>query len=371
MIEKGLDDTEVSSLLCTAARCRNAYLIQCFIDEGADPNRKCLWGGCTPLVRAVHSNHVESVRVMLGARVGVSTENLCIAFLFAYIENDDVAEVILRRLLSGLKESEDFSRGRTDFLRQGLDFVLQTLPDAGPWFSVGSPLPQYTLLVQAVLQNRVGLVQRLLSKGAAPCMITCYGPEASNRLFIRDIGVLSKDVLGALVNAGMDICVADGHNETLLHRAVQKGNVAVIRELVRLGCDVEAKDRGGRTPLLYYVLFRERLERRPLLDVLESLKTAGANMHAKDLEGNTALHYSCGPKKGFFDHDRRRAVWRRGLDAQWLLHQGLDPRSKNMAGDTALDCAICHLARPDCPLATATNLIPIVLLIRKALAGGG
>lgn len=79
--------------------------------------------------------------------------------------------------------------------------------------------------------------------------------------------------------------VVDGDQKSVLHHAVQRGNIAVVDYiLTHLELNINVKDRIGRTPLHYAI------ESSRSRTVIELLVSNGANISAQDDEGCSALH---------------------------------------------------------------------------------
>ena len=72
-----------------------------------------------------------------------------------------------------------------------------------------------------------------------------------------------------------------GDNVTCLHIAAGHGQVECCRVLLDCGVDVEAKDKFGRTPLMYATT----------CEVVKLLLSRGANANTRDWTGSTVLHH--------------------------------------------------------------------------------
>ena len=101
-------------------------------------------------------------------------------------------------------------------------------------------------------------------------------------------------IVALLLEAGADPNARDPHptfgGGTLLHWASERGDVRVIELLARAGvdagADIHARDLQGRTPL------HRAAARGYHPAIIVSLLAAGADLGARDLDGNTPLHAS-------------------------------------------------------------------------------
>lgn len=105
-----------------------------------------------------------------------------------------------------------------------------------------------------------------------------------------------------------------------LHRAVEEGNEAAVKKLVKDGADINGRNADGLTPLLSAA----RKGNRDMLDLLVSLKADTAL--ADQRNGYTALHYALEKR------DRKAA--------ELLLDAGADPNSREKNGITPLMMAV-------------------------------
>ncbi len=148
-------------------------------------------------------------------------------------------------------------------------------------------------------------------------------------------------------------------NPTPLHVAGAQGDADVIRMLICLGVDVDAKDRQGLTPLYHALHARNGGTARALMDagaqpvvvrnepgetmlhealrwlrpdlvLALALLDNGADPDERDLEGETALHVAAG--QGYVELGRS------------LIGHGADVNVRNAAGKTPLHLAV----RSDC-----------------------
>ncbi len=133
-----------------------------------------------------------------------------------------------------------------------------------------------------------------------------------------------------------------------LHEAAAKGRAVMVKMLLRHGVPVDARDREGHTPLelailngrtqVADVLIRAGAHFDPsalLLevarqnvtdrDLVRYLKRKGADLEARDAEGNTPLLIATG-------HGNHRLV-------HHLIQEGADVNARNAAGETPLTIA--------------------------------
>ncbi|XP_035692592.1 protein VAPYRIN-like [Branchiostoma floridae] len=102
----------------------------------------------------------------------------------------------------------------------------------------------------------------------------------------------NTEVVKLLVQLGTNVEAKDKAGETALHRASRKGHTEVVKLLIQLGADVEAKDKHGWTAL-HVASINGNTEMVKLLIQL------GADVEAKDKDGTKPLDH-------LHDQDRRR-----------------------------------------------------------------
>lgn len=147
----------------------------------------------------------------------------------------------------------------------------------------------------------------------------------------------------ALLNAGADPTIADNQGNTVLHVLCRMLWVSPLRplfhKLTELGCDVNARNSRGETPLFWYYGGFSRderdiyaLNRHPATydddeGGIAALEAAGADFGARDEAGQGVLHF---------------AARRHARRFRTLLARGVDPMVEDKAGRTAVDvAAVC------------------------------
>ena len=97
--------------------------------------------------------------------------------------------------------------------------------------------------------------------------------------------VSDPDILTELVNRGSDINEVDPNflGTPLSAAAVDNNNPDIIRELIRLGANIEARVSLGNTPLMGAAIYNHNPA------ILEALVANGANVEERNYLGQTAL----------------------------------------------------------------------------------
>ena len=105
---------------------------------------------------------------------------------------------------------------------------------------------------------------------------------------------------------------------TLLHIAAYNPEVEVLKYLISQGADVNAKDNDGETPL-HHTVFNSNIE------VLKYLVSQGVDVNAKNNNGRTPLHLAAN-----FSRDPEVL--------KYLVSQGADINAKDNDGETPVHC---------------------------------
>lgn len=209
----------------------------------------------------------------------------------------------------------------------------------------------YTALHRAIQRQHAGLSKKLLSLGADPTILTTnnqsmlftaiqtvdslaeYGltgslldvntPDAALTPPLVLAASLGKaTIVKELLNMGADINAKDKDSDTALLQATKRGYSAVITELLsnpRRLPDLEAKTPTGYTALHYSIMLRK-------IDIAQQLLVASANTEGQDVNGRTPLLLA--------------AIFNIPLLVLELLQRGANIEHADMNGETALVQAV-------------------------------
>lgn len=110
-----------------------------------------------------------------------------------------------------------------------------------------------------------------------------------------------------------------------IHEAVLRGNLAVVKQHIAAGTDINAKEpMGGSTPLMSAITFHKT-------DIVKALIAAKPDLSIQNNDGSTALHSAAFFGKVEF--------------VQWLLDAKADKSIKNNMGFTAREIVMGDFAQ--------------------------
>lgn len=82
-----------------------------------------------------------------------------------------------------------------------------------------------------------------------------------------------------LLRAGADPCAQDKRGNTALMGAIFKGELSIAKRLMQADCAPDQRNNAGQTAAMYAALFQRT-------EVLKDLAAKGADLQAKDAQGN-------------------------------------------------------------------------------------
>ena len=228
----------------------NVEILSYLLDNGADMNAVSNPEGhtMTPLIAAVQSGNLESVKVLL--KYGVDIEG---RGDFKYVSKDHPFHSVSFEACTPLFVAA--GNGNVE--------ILSCLLDSGADLNAVANSEGHTItpLIVAVQSGDFDCVKLLLQ----------YGADAEGR------GGFRVDAPG-YPSVSLKISC------TPLLVAAVNGNVKILSSLLETGADINAVSEGLYTPLMMAVRYRR-------IDAVKFLMDQGADANLQDKKGYTALHY--------------------------------------------------------------------------------
>lgn len=183
----------------------------------------------------------------------------------------------------------------------------------------------YTPLVQAAQHGDVTMLRALLGAGAA-----ANAQDLANAL-VAAANSGKVEAFRLLLGGGGFFNSRDEDGRTVLIAAATSGSPAMVREVLKFHPDLNARfscadcSQDSLTPLMEVARFNSiRFSREDVLETAQLLIQAGADVNARDKQGNTALILCV-------NHNDEIALP--------LIQAGADVNARNNEGDTALSKA--------------------------------
>lgn len=281
---------------CAAANdTRHESLALDLLDRGADPTGPSR-AGDPPLALAVRLGWPQLLERLLQAGVDLDTRDsrgMGALHLAAALGRVDM----VRRLVAhGASPDLRAADGQTP-LGAALASGRRDIADWLDWR--GWPLPRRPLRAQdvpaAAMAGDADAVRRLLELGLPVDAVDRQGCSA----LLRAAGGGHADVVDLLLARGADAGLAAQSGATPLSAAVSMRHADIVDRLVAAGVPLEQRLPGELTVLMVACALG-------LPRLAATLLAAGADIHAVDAQGRTALH--CAAMYAFTAHDRARVV---------------------------------------------------------------
>ncbi len=255
-------------------------------------------------------------------------------------------EVGMPEIVRGLEEAIDKTAGTDKWIEE----TPETWPAlvAEHWGFKAQTEENILLVESVVARGSVELIERFLTAGAPTLAVDKRGmgplvsvaengdlPLAKRMLAGNEhppaallVSALSAsarsgntEMLEFLLGKGADVNGQGGDDEdseTVLMSAVQSGRAEMVRAVLEQHPIIDAKDRNGATALMRSMQLRDREAQTEL--IVNLLISAGANVNARQNDGQTPLFSACGFEKA----------------VKPLVQAGADVNAQDIGGRTAL-----------------------------------
>ena len=247
---EGRDDMFRHLPLFVASFNGSVEILSYLLDNGADMNAVSNTEGhtITPLIAAVQSGNLESVKVFLEYGADIEGRGD-----FKYVSKDHPFHSVSFEGCTPLFVAAVNGNGE----------ILSCLLDSGADLNAVANTEGHTItpLIFAVQNGDLDRVKLLLQ----------YGADTEGR------GDFRVDAPGYL-SVSLKICC------TPLLVAAVNGNVKILSSLLETGADINAVSEGLYTPLMMAVRYKH-------IDAVKFLMNQGADANLQDKKGYTALHY--------------------------------------------------------------------------------
>ena len=308
---------EGDTALHLAAQLGNVEAVRLLLEAGATVDAEGLLNR-TPLHDAASGGHVEVAQLLLdhGADMHHASVEAGDTPVEAAIAEAQ-PEVLRLFVARGAEVTPEVAAALGDLPR-----VRQALASGGTGLATA-------LLHRAAALGQTEVVRFLLDSGADPNSLDAtptslwWYQEAGMTAIQRAAHWGQEGVLQLLRQHGAAVTI---------HQAAYTGEVAMLRELLDEGADVNARDAEEQATPLHWAALESRLE------AVQLLLQRGAKIEATDKTGYTPLTTACAALLG---NAARTGVRQQVIE--YLLEQGADPDSD---GGWALNCAI-NARRPD------------------------
>ena len=252
--------------------------------------------GTTPLMYATAFGNLETFKLILAAGADVNARNNGDATALLWAARDpEKARLLIER---GADVNARSVQGQTPLmsasLRPGNSSVVALLLAKGAEVDARAGGRDLTSLGMAASTGDAELVRLLLEKGAnpnaadrggaTPIIYAAHGYGEAARLLIQR-GV---DVSASTTTAGTQRNGPINRTQlTALHEAAAFGPISLVRDLLKAGANVHARDSRSLTPL-FFALATEY----PSVEIIQTLLQAGADVNARDNMGETPLDWA-------------------------------------------------------------------------------
>ena len=253
--------------------------------------------GATPLMHAAAFGNFATLKLLVKAGADVNARNVSDATALHWCARDpEKARFLIEHGADvNARSKQGMSPLMVASLRRGGAATVALLIAKGAEINVQGGLFNVSALFLAASVGDVETMRLLLTKGADPHATTAGGANALNAasttgeieagrlLLARKADVNAVNTLAGQQRNGP----TNRQKVTALHNAAATGAVEIVRDLIKAGAGVNARDSRSLTPL-FFALASET----PSLAMVETLLAAGADVNARDNTGETPLDWA-------------------------------------------------------------------------------
>ena len=319
------DEVGLTPLHCAAVFHQHPEVTQLLLDRGADPDARTLIGR-TPLFKAAQHNEslpVIQALVRSGSNVNARTYDTGITPLHHALSGDNENPAVASLLLKAGADVNAAKKNGSTPLSYAVEFTedletIRALIDGGADAINWRADYGGNLLILAAAFNRNPVVTRLLLEAGVEVNLA----DNSGLTPLHGAAQVNNPaVVQTLLDAGANVDALDHIGWPPLHHAAfNNDNPGVIQALLEAGANVHAANNDSLTPL--HVAAQSNGNSK----IIQALLEADANVHAADNDSLTSLHFAA-------QHNDNAAV------IQALLDAGADVHAKNNNGLTPLHSA--------------------------------
>jgi ankyrin repeat protein len=151
-----------------------------------------------------------------------------------------------------------------------------------------------------------------------------------------------------LIMNGADINICDKNGKTALHLAAKKNNIDIAKYLIAAGANIDARDSAGALPV-HWAAYSCNAQ---LIACFSQIKPD--ILKESDYNGNTLLHYA---GLGYEVHDLKTFF----TTVQSLIRSGANVNAKNHDGNTVLIFAVANTGSPENAWYNCDKYLPSII----------